>query len=153
VSVKNVRPESADQCQESDGHGRVDQGRDFALQLRDVEGSDAELVRDVLHRPLRAADLPSSEERLVADLVQTAAEIGDVKCGPTDVQARDHSQNANWPVVLTHVAMLPALAGSTSGRLTNPEQSRLRLPRGAEGKRTETLDWVSPYAGGCIEHD
>jgi hypothetical protein len=108
VRVEDVRPDLADDAQQAARRDRVGQGRDLPLELRDVERVDAELVGDVLHRPLAAADPARHEGRPVADAVELPAEVGDVQGRPADVEARDDTQDADRRLAGCHEAMLAA---------------------------------------------
>ena len=95
VRMQDMGTELANETEHlRDGCG-VDDRRDLALERRHVDGCDPTLTGCVLHRALALRHPAGDEERLVADPIELARQIGDVEGGAADVQPGDDTQNSD----------------------------------------------------------
>ena len=134
VGVEDVRPEITDQGPQAANGRRVDERGDLPLELGDVDRVHAELLGDILHRPLAASHTPGHEHRLVADLVELLAQIRDVQRGPPDVQPGDHAKDAYRIAGARHALRRVEAQAGPLPRSTLPRADRIgrRAPRGLQ---------------------
>ena len=95
VGVEDVRADAPDQPHDGGDRERVEDRRDFTVQVRDVDDLDPELVRDERHRALASRQRARAEGGRVSALVEAAGEVGDVQRGAAHVEPRDQPEDAN----------------------------------------------------------
>ena len=81
---------SPDDLAQREDRGRVGAERELALEHRQPQQRDAELVCDVLHRLLASGERAGDDDDVVPPPRLLARELEHVQRRPADVQARDH---------------------------------------------------------------
>ncbi len=88
--MEDVRAPLPDDPAQGEDRGRVGAERELALQHRQLQHLDAELLGDVLHRFLARGQGARDDDDVVAAPRLLVCELEDVQCGTADVQPCDH---------------------------------------------------------------
>ena len=98
VGVQDRRALGAHDPGEAHGREQVADRRDLAVQMRDRDDRDPELLGDVRHRLLALADAAGDEDRLVPALAEAGRQVRDVEGRPAHVQAGDRPEDPDRSV-------------------------------------------------------